>query len=82
MWEAKDEILSEWTDVINKKLLSMFPWELLGNNKGILFLPENEHSQSKKRKEEKKAISWVLVNPIILPMSLEWKGNTTEITQS
>lgn len=54
MWGTKDEILSEWTDVINKKLLSMFPWELPGNNKGILFLPENEHSQCKKRKKKKK----------------------------
>lgn len=51
VWGTKDEILSEWTDVTNKKLLSMFSWELLGNNKVILFLPENEHSQCKKKEK-------------------------------
>lgn len=37
--------------MVNKKLLGLFPWKLLGHNKGILLLPLTEHSQCKENKQ-------------------------------
>lgn len=51
LWGAEDAISRGWTHIVNKKLLSLFPWEILGYNKGELFLPLIEHSQCKENKQ-------------------------------